>query len=96
MEIPFSQLLFSLKVSTISVSGIVIKSAADCLAMQQLITNKTGRYISLVALERIFGFAPNKFNPSPYTLDVLSKYCGYADWGNFCARHLNDWKLTDL
>ena len=76
--------LFLLKVSTISVSGIVIVAARDCETLQTLITSHTGLYISLLALERIFGFEPARFTPSLYTLDVLAKYCSYENWESFC------------
>jgi hypothetical protein len=55
----------------------------DTEILKDLILTKTGREITLNALDRAFGIIPAKFKPSAYTLDTLSIYCGYASWDDF-------------
>jgi hypothetical protein len=55
----------------------------DAEILEKLIFEKTGREISLNALDKVFGIIPAKFEPSTYTLDTLSIYCGYANWDDF-------------
>jgi len=86
--------LFLIKVSTISVSGMVIVKPEDCEAMQSLIISRTGLFISLVALKRIFGFEPAKFPPSLHTLDVLSQYCSYDNWDSYCEEQKKEENLS--
>lgn len=45
----------------------------------------TKRQVSNSTLKRIFGFAAYKFQPSLYTLNVLSEYCGFNSWIHFSA-----------
>ena len=84
MERAASHYIFLLKVSTISISGIVIVTPRDCETLQTLVASHTGLYISLLALERIFGFEPTRFHPSLHTLNVLAKYCSYESWEAYC------------
>jgi hypothetical protein len=55
----------------------------DAEILEKLIFEKTGREISLNALDMVFGIMPAKFKPSIYTLDILSIYCGYVNWDDF-------------
>jgi hypothetical protein len=55
----------------------------DAEILKDLIFKKTGREITLNALDRAFGIIPAKFKPSTYTLDTLSIYCGYGNWDDF-------------
>jgi len=95
MEHSPTHYLFLLKVSTISISGIVITSALDCKIMQEFIIRATGKYISLTSLERIFGFQQAKFGPSIYTLDVLALYCHYPNYQAYCQEQDHDEQLRD-
>lgn len=55
----------------------------DAEMLKGVIFEKTGRDISVNALNMAFGFEPARFKPSAYTLDTLSIYCGYEGWNNF-------------
>lgn len=55
----------------------------DAEILKDLILKKTGREINLNAIDRAFDIVPAKFKPSTYTLDTLSIFCGYANWGDF-------------
>lgn len=53
------------------------------------IYNKTRLNVSETTLRRVFGFSRSKFNPSLFTLNALSIYCGYKDWFDFSDRQKN-------
>lgn len=43
-------------------------------------------HISVSTLKRFWGYVPAKegYRPNRYTLSVLSRFAGYADWEAFC------------
>lgn len=94
MEHSPSHYLFLLKVSTISVSGIVIIKPSDCELLQLSVTSATGRHISLIALKRIFGFEKSLFSPSLFTLNLLANYCDFSSWDAYCEQQDEDENLT--
>ena len=59
----------------------------QCTILAASILNKTKIRLAEVTLKRIFGFTESKFNPSFFTLNTLSIYCGYQDWPEFCRLH---------
>ncbi len=65
-------------------SKIIISLPSDFKTLNQLIEAKTGQHISEIALQRLYGFQPSRFPPSLYTLKVLSSYCGFENWDEFC------------
>ncbi len=86
---PYLQIL---KEMVSAVAGHAISSPADCSDVKEKIVVKTEHHISDVTIKRMYGFLPSKFFPSLYTLDILSNYCGYESWKNFCdvqAKELN-------
>ena len=60
-----------------------ISTATNCNQLSRDIQSKTSEYISPHTLRRMFGLVKTDSSPSVYTLDVLSKYCGYQDWNQF-------------
>jgi tetratricopeptide (TPR) repeat protein len=66
-----------------------ILSSSDCLQLSNEITRVTGATISVNTLRRIFNLMKSKYQPSLFTLDLLSKYCGHSSYSNFTT-HVND------
>ena len=52
----------------------------QCEALSEAIFEATGERLSLVTLKRFFGFTTAQVEPRLSTLDILSKYCGYANF----------------
>ena len=52
----------------------------QCEAISEAIFEATGERLSLVTLKRFFGFTTAEVEPRLSTLDILSKYCGYASF----------------
>ena len=61
----------------------------DTDTLKKIIVENTGHEISIHALNRAFDIIPGRFNPSPYTLDILAIYCGYTSWSDFYL--MNGW-----
>jgi len=76
--------ILSLSKKVLAKSGTNVLVASDCKQLKEFISLKTKHYISEISLQRLYGFIPAKFSPSFYTLDVLSKYCGFEDWKAYC------------
>lgn len=64
--------------------GRKITSSYNCAQLSEEIQLKTSKYISAQTLRRLFSLVRSTTHPSPFTLDVLSNYCGYQDWYRFC------------
>ena len=75
-----------LKSRVTETAGLDIISPAYCKTISKLIYDKTRISISETTLKRVYGFALTKFQPSLFTLDALSKYCGYTSWKKFCLQ----------
>lgn len=82
------QHLEALKTEVVAVSGLKSISSRDCRTVSFLIITKTRLSVSETTIKRVFGFAVSRFNPSAYTLDALSVYCGYENWKAFCNSRL--------
>ncbi|MDN5288732.1 MAG: hypothetical protein JWR38_5006 [Mucilaginibacter sp.] len=83
----FSSQLFELLKSHVLVnSHLAHIEASDCKTLSALISDKTNHTVSETTLKRIYGFAFSKFKPSLFTIDVLSNYCGYNGWEDFCEQ----------
>ena len=52
----------------------------QCEVISEAIFEATGERLSLVTLKRFFGFTTAQVEPRLSTLDILSKYCGYANF----------------
>lgn len=60
-----------------------INTASDCEKLAIDILKKTQVSISSQTLRRFFNIIPTKSHFSKFTLDVLSRYCGYKDFSTF-------------
>ncbi len=76
-----------LKKCVLKAAGFTHLTSADCRTLSSLITGKTKQRISETTLKRIYGFALSSFKPSLFTVDVLSAFCGYIGWADFCDKH---------
>ena len=61
----------------------VMNTHSDFVWLSQLLHNVTGEYISPTTLKRLWGHQTDYCHPSPYTLNLLSRYLGYADYDAF-------------
>ncbi|WP_183561327.1 hypothetical protein [Mucilaginibacter sp. SP1R1] len=83
----FSSQLFELLKSYVLASSQLERiEASDCKILSAQISDKTSHTVSETTLKRIYGFAVSKFKPSLFTIDVLSNYCGYTGWEDFCKK----------
>lgn len=60
-----------------------ITSKTDCDRISERIEAQTGRVISVNTLRRFFEIMPTASRPSLETLNILSAFCGYADFFDF-------------
>lgn len=74
----------NLKKQILKISGFTNLIPANCKTISTLIEVKTRQKISETTLKRVFGFAFSKFQPSMFTLDVMSRFCDYRGWNDFC------------
>jgi hypothetical protein len=81
-----SQLFELLKSYVLANSHLTRIEASDCKVLSAQISIKTNHTVSETTLKRIYGFALSKFKPSLFTIDVLSNYCGYNGWEDFCEK----------
>ncbi|MGN8069083.1 hypothetical protein [Mucilaginibacter sp. SG564] len=81
-----SQLFELLKSYVLEISHLNRIQASDCKILSARISDKTNHTVSETTLKRIYGFALSKFKPSLFTIDVLSNYCGYNGWDDFCKK----------
>lgn len=52
-------------------------SSRDCLQLVEDIRQKTGYSVNSNTLRRFFGLVPTQYNPSPSTISIFLKYCGF-------------------
>lgn len=57
--------------------GRKITSYRDCLQLVDDIYQKTESAVNVNTLRRFFGLVKTAYNPSPSTLSIFSKYCGF-------------------
>jgi hypothetical protein len=63
-----------------------IKNRPDCEELSRHIFEKTNLMISYNTLRRFFGLAGNQSTHiSPTSLDIVSVYCGFKSFSDFCA-----------
>ncbi len=60
--------------------GEKIVSAKNCIALSEAIYSKISLTISSNKLRRFFGLVRSDYSPSPTTLEILSKYCGFESF----------------
>lgn len=76
-----------LKEETVRIFGKSLDSPTDYEALAAEILEKTGKSISSTTLKRVFGYIKNGNAPTGATLGLLARYCGYAGWADWCAKH---------
>lgn len=59
-----------------------ITTSYDCSSLAESIESTRNEKVSIDTLRRFFGVIKNTSLPSTFTLDVLSKYVGYKNWGD--------------
>ena len=64
-----------LKKITINKSGVQINTSGDCILLSDIITEKTGDFISYNTLRRLFGLV-SFVKPSINTLNILAEFNG--------------------
>src|SRR5215216_3358897 len=57
--------------------GRKITSYRDCVQLVDDIYQKTESAVNVNTLRRFFGLVKTAYNPSPSTLSIFSKYCGF-------------------
>jgi tetratricopeptide (TPR) repeat protein len=74
-----------------------ILSASDCQSLSADIYEQTENRLSVNTLRRLFNLMKCKYQPSIFTLDLLSRYCGFSSYSDFItpAIEKSD-KLDDL
>ena len=78
--------LFYLKKEVQETFGRRILTSTDCRYLYQDISQQHYK-ISFNTLRRFFYLMHSKHKQSPYTLDILSNYCGFASWDDFITTY---------
>ena len=76
-----------LKEEVIMTFGGSLDSPIDYEALAEAIKGKTKLPVSATTLKRVFGYIKSSNAPSGATLGILARYCGYAGWADWCAKH---------
>ncbi len=63
-----------------------VAKPADFDNLSEDIENATSELLSASTLKRLWGYVNYLSNPRTYTLDVLSRYIGYQNFGSFCEQ----------
>ncbi len=69
--------------------GNEIRYSRDCNALSADIFQKTNRQLSVSTLKRFWNIVNREGNPSKYTLDTISLYCGHKDWEHYTGNSNN-------
>jgi hypothetical protein len=64
--------------------GLFLVIEADMPFLADKIRKVTGKEISQITLNRLYGFKEAKFGPSLFALHVLANFCEYESWEKFC------------
>ena len=65
--------------------GRKILSSSDCIALSNEIYTVTNFKISVNTLRRLFNLMKCQYQPSLYTLDLLSRYCSFGSYSEFIS-----------
>lgn len=71
-----------------------VKTTTDFEKLSIAIEHITHEQISASTLKRIWGYVTYTHTPRRYTLDILSKFIGYADFDTFCLESISE-KISD-
>ena len=78
-----SQFIDQIKYLVQNKLGRQILSSSDCTILANDLFKVTGVKISINTLRRLFHLMKSKYQPSLFTLDTLSRYCGYSSYSDF-------------
>ncbi|KQR67287.1 hypothetical protein [Pedobacter sp. Leaf176] len=90
-----NELIAQLKKFVLIKSGLRNIDPANCKTISEFIFKETKNYISETTVKRFFGFAQTHHKFSIFTLNSLSQYIGYPDWGSFCKEKRNQDEYVD-
>lgn len=65
--------------------ALSLQTTTDFDAFSLHLKNEFGEIISTSTLKRLWGYVNDAHNPRVHTLDLLSRYIGYAHFSAFCA-----------
>ena len=84
--------LHSIKSEVERIVGRKVLTASDCQYLSNDIYHQTKLRVSLNTLRRLFHLMKSKYQPSSFTLNLLSKYCGFSSFDEFVAHkeHVSD------
>ena len=63
-----------------------VARSTDFENLAEDIAQSTSEQLSASTLKRLWGYVNYMSSPRTYTLDVLSRYIGYASFGSFCEQ----------
>ncbi|MBR5102466.1 MAG: hypothetical protein IK092_05025 [Muribaculaceae bacterium] len=63
--------------------GMAVATPRDFNYLSQCLRNRLNVNISVSTLKRFWGYVPNRFQPSLFTLNSLSKFIGFESWEHF-------------
>lgn len=66
------------------VVGRKIEHPKDFDFLSKQIEGYVGEHISVSTLKRVWGYVSSSSDVSEYTLNILARMVGYADWDDFC------------
>ena len=69
--------------------GKQISSSTDCDQLARLLTRDFNSNLSPQTLRRFFGLIKSDSKASHFTLDILSKFCGFQDFKSFSKSYSN-------
>lgn len=72
-----------LRKETQKIFGRSVVQSADCKALSDMIDKQINEQINPQTIRRIFNLIPSTSNPSLYTLNTFSIFCGYDDFQHF-------------
>ena len=86
-----------LKKKTAEKANFKIKNLGDCIRLSNLILEINDEFISYNTLRRFYGIVKSPKKTSTKTLDILSRFNDYSDYGHFLKsfKFENKWKLQN-
>ncbi|MEG2848608.1 MAG: hypothetical protein RR880_00040 [Bacteroidales bacterium] len=66
-----------------------LSTPKDFLCFSMEINAKSGKYLSIATMKRLFGYVKYENEPSVNTLNILSNYIGYISYDEFCEANVD-------
>ncbi len=64
-------------------TGLSLQTPKDFIRLSNLVHERTGEHISTTTLKRIFGYLNEDIQPRVLTLNLLSRFLGYANYAAY-------------